>query len=69
MKRDSKKKPEIKAKNFNSDYNGIINSFEKSVVIQTEWKQEGDFFQKLSIYDNSYVQVETLGNTTLIKTL
>ena len=41
----------------------------KSVVIETQWTKGGDFFQKLSMYDNSYVQIETLGSTILIKDL
>jgi len=58
------KKPEIK--DFTLEYNQIIFSSEKSVVIQTQWEKEGDFFQKLSMYDDSYVPVKTLGSTTLI---
>ena len=67
MKSDSKNKQEVK--NFTAEYNEIINSSEKSVVIKTQWTKGGDFFQKLSMYDNSYVQIETLGSTILIKDL
>jgi len=54
---------------FISDYETIVNSSENSVVIKTEWTKEGDNFQKLSMYDNSYSSVKTFGSTTLIKVL
>ena len=64
------KKPEVKVhEEFISDYDMIVNSSENSVVIKTEWTREGDNFQKLSIYDNSYSNIKTLGSTTLIKAL
>ena len=64
------KKPEVKGyEEFISDYEMIINSSENSVIIKTEWSREGDNFQKLSIYDNSYSNIKTLGSTTLIKAL
>jgi len=66
---DSKNKEELKDIDFTIEYNEIINSSDKSVVIETQWKKDGDYFQKLSMYDNSYVPVKTLGSTTLIKTL
>ncbi len=69
MENDSKNKQEVEIKNFTTEYNELINSSEKSVVIKTQWTKDGDFFQKLSMYDSSYVQVETLGSTTLIKAL
>ena len=69
MENDSKNKQEVEVENFTTEYNELINSSEKSVVIETQWTKNGDFFQKLSMYDNSYVQVETLGSTTLIKSL
>ena len=52
---------------FISDYEKIVNNSENTVIVKIEWKAEGDYFQKLSIYDNSYSPVITLGNTTLIK--
>ncbi len=70
MENGSENKQEVK--DFTTEYkeyNEIINSSEKSVVIETQWEKDGDFFQKLSMYDNSYVPVETLGSTTLIKAL
>lgn len=54
---------------FISDYESIVNCSENSVVIKTEWTREGDSFQKLSMYDNSYSSVKTFGSTTLIKAL
>jgi hypothetical protein len=67
MEDDSKKKPELK--DFTSEYNEVIKRSEKTVVVETQWEREGDFFQKLSMYDNSYVPFKTLGSTTLINTL
>ncbi len=69
MENSSKNKREVKTPNFTVEYNEIINSSEKSVVVEAQWTKDGDFFQKLSMYDNSYVPVEALGSTTLIKTL
>ena len=65
MENDSNKKPELK--DFTSEYNEIMNSSKKTVVVQ--WEQDSVFFQKLSMYDNSYIPVKTLGSTTLINTL
>lgn len=67
MKNGSKSKQEVKVEDFTIEYNEILNSSNKSVVIETQWEKDGDYFQKLSMYDNSYVPVETLGSTTLIK--
>lgn len=65
MEKDSKKS--VVKGNFTTEYDEIINPSEKSVVVETQWAKKGDFFQKLSMYDNSYVLVKTLGSTTLIK--
>ncbi len=54
---------------FISEYEMIVKPSENSVVIETEWIKKGDYFQKLSLYDNSYRPVQSLGNTTLIKAL
>lgn len=64
MKNDLNNKPELK--DFTSEYNEIIKNSEKTVVVETQWENDGDFFQKLSMYDHSYIPVETLGSTTLI---
>jgi len=69
MENDSKNKQEVKVKDFTTEYNEVVKSTEQSVVVETQWTKDGDYFQKLSMYDNSYVQVETLGSTTLIKAL
>lgn len=67
MKNDLNKKPELK--DFTSEYNEIIKSSEKTVVVEIQWEKNGDFFQKISMYDNSYIPVKTLGSTTLINNL
>jgi hypothetical protein len=67
MENDSTKKPELK--DFTSDYNEIIRSSENSVVVKTQWEKDGDHFQKLSMYDDTYLPVITLGGTTLINQL
>jgi hypothetical protein len=54
-------------KDFAADYNEFFSSSENTVVIRTEWTKKGDYFEKLSLYDNSYSTVLTFGNTTLIK--
>ena len=51
------------------DYTSIVYHSDNSVVIINEWKKSGDFFEKFSMYDNSYAPVKTLGNTTLNKYL
>jgi len=53
--------------NYIKEYNDIIDSSENSVIVKTEWTKKGDYFQKLSMYDDSYQPVKTLGSTTLIK--
>ena len=63
------KKKLIENKDHAKEYNEIINSSKTSVVIESEWVKEGDFFQKLSIYDNNYISIPTLGETTLITSL
>lgn len=52
---------------FTLDYQGIFSSSENAVVVKTEWTRNGDYFEKLSLYDNSYSTILTFGNTTLIK--
>ncbi|MCD8443271.1 hypothetical protein LNI88_11785 [Tenacibaculum dicentrarchi] len=54
---------------FISEYEKIVTSSKNSVVIENEWINKGDYFQKLSLYDNSYRPIQSLGNTTLIKAL
>lgn len=52
---------------FTLDYQEIFSSSENTVVVKTEWTRKGDYFEKLSLYDNSYSTILTFGNTTLIK--
>lgn len=54
-------------KDFATDYKEIFSSSENAVIVRTEWTKNGDYFEKLSLYDNSYSTVLTFGNTTLIK--
>ena len=54
---------------FTKEYNEIIDSSKTSVVVESEWSKDGDYFQKLSMYDNNYTPIPTLGETTLISTI
>ena len=54
---------------FVEEYEKIVSTRGNSVVIKAEWNKKGDFFQKLTMYDNNYSPIKTLGNTTLIKAL
>jgi len=67
MKNSSKESQKKENQDFVEEYEKIVNYSENSVVIVTEWSKNGDYFQKLTMYDNSYVPIFTLGNTTLIK--
>ncbi len=69
MKNDSKNKQVVEVKDFTLEYNEIINTSEKTVVVETQWERDGDFFQKISMYDDSYIPVKALGSTTLIYNL
>lgn len=49
------------------DYEDLVNSTNSSsVVVNTEWRKNGDYFEKFSMYDSLYTPVKTLGDTTLI---
>ena len=48
------------------EYEQIMHSI-NTVTIKTEWTKDGDYFQKLSMYDERYTPFITLGSTTLIK--
>jgi len=54
--------------NFKSDYERIV-TYQTNTYFRMEWHKKGDYFQKFSIYDNSYSPVRTSGSTTLIKAL
>ena len=54
-------------KDFVAEYQEIFKSSENTVVVKNEWVNRGDYFEKLSIYDNSYSTILTFGNSTIIK--
>ncbi|MDN4165687.1 hypothetical protein QWY31_09245 [Cytophagales bacterium LB-30] len=69
MEPKAKKEKKSEKQNFIKEYAEIISSSRSSVVIESEWTKPGDYFQKLTMYDNNYTPVPTLGETTLINTL
>lgn len=69
MKSKIKNKKKAEKENFIKEYNEIVRISESSVIIESEWKKEGDYFQKFTLYDNNYTIVPTLGETTLINTI
>jgi hypothetical protein len=69
MKDKTKKSKITENQNFVKEYNKIVNSSKTSVVIMSEWTKSGDSFQKLTMYDNNYTLIPTLGETTLINAL
>ncbi len=66
MGNDVKNMRPTKMHDLTKEYYEIIDSSKTSVIIESEWLKEGDFFQKLSMYDNNYTPIPTLGGTTLI---
>ena len=69
MKNKAKKLKNAENQDFVNEYNKIVNSSKTSVVIESEWTKAGDNFQKLTMYDNNYTSIPTLGETTLINAL
>lgn len=69
MDNKAKKDKEAENPDFAKEHSGIINSSKTSVVIESEWAMEGDHFKVLTIYDNNYISIPTLGETTLINAL
>ncbi len=69
MKIKAKRLKKNENQDFIKDYNKIVNYSKTSVVIESQWTKLGDNFQKLTMYDNNYTSVPTLGGTTLINTL
>ena len=69
MKKHIKKVKKAKEQDYISDYTSLIGNSLNSVIVKTEWEKEGDFFNKFSMYDESYTPIKTLGSTTLIKAL
>ncbi|MEP0711598.1 hypothetical protein [Algoriphagus sp.] len=66
MKKDSNQTRKGKNDDFLHEYDQIINFSENTVVVDNQWEKDGDYFKKLTIYDNTYIPVKTLGSTTLI---
>jgi len=66
MGNETKKSESTEKQDFAKEYNEIIDSSKTSVVVESEWSKDGDYFQKLSMYDNNYTPIPTLGGTTLI---
>ena len=69
MGNETKKVKSTDKQDFTKEYNEIIDSSKTTVVVKSEWSKEGDYFQKLSMYDNNYIPIPTLGETTLINTI
>lgn len=67
MKKADNKSKEQKSDSYIAEHNRIINSSNQGVVVHTEWNRKGDVIKKFSMYDESYVPIKTLGNTTSIK--
>jgi hypothetical protein len=61
-------KTKNRKESFLKDYEEIVNpNLNNTVIIKTEWRTKGDFFEQLSIYDDaSFVPIKSLGGTTLI---
>lgn len=64
MEEDNKTAQEVQ--DFTQEYNEICRDNKNSVLINLQWEKEGDFFKKLTLYDDSYISIPTLGNTTLL---
>jgi len=56
-----------KEKKYIEEHKEIIDSSDTNVVVELEWAKDGDYFQKFSMYDDSYIQIGTLEGTTLTK--
>lgn len=69
MKDNLKESQKSEYQNFVNDYNKIVNSSKTSVVVESEWTKSGDSFHKLTMYDNNYASIPTLGETTLTNPL
>lgn len=67
MENDTKNMKSTEKQDFTKEYQKIIDFSETTVVVESEWSKDGDYFQKLSMYDNNYTSIPTLGGTTLIR--
>lgn len=56
----------LEVQDYANEYNEIVRSSEDSVIVDLQWIKDGDYFEKLTMYDESYVTVPTLEQTTLI---
>lgn len=52
---------------LNSDYDIVVNRKDFNFIVKPEWNMQGDYFKKLSIYNENFQPISGLGNTTLIK--
>lgn len=59
-------KEELINSNYEIEYSKIVNTFNNSVIVKSEWNKQGDTFSKFSMYDSSYIPVLTLGSTKII---
>lgn len=53
-----------KSKDYISDYLELMKTSSSDFISTTEWKNQGDMFEKLSMYED-YTPVETSSNTTI----
>lgn len=67
MKKDKISIDSVDKFNYISDYNQLFNTPIVPIISQKQWLNVGDFFNKFSLYDNSYIPIGTLEGTTLIK--
>ncbi len=56
--------PTDKAKDLNQDYETIMSSGSGTVRVEVEWESDGDYFKKLSIYDEE-TPIKTSGNSII----
>ena len=59
--KSSSKPTDIQTK-LTSEYEDLFENSSNSVIVNVEWRANGDNFQKLSVYEN-YSPVRTSGNT------
>ena len=67
---DTTKLTDIKKNNDHnliSEYEIVVNKNDFSVIVKPEWNMQGDYFKKLSMYNENFQPISGLGNTTLIK--
>jgi len=67
MTDDLNKSTDIKQDSFDEYYNLIMTTLSSDVIVVNEWQEEGDTFQKLSFYDHTFIPIDSLNGTTMIK--